>query len=75
MADARQRAEWRRTSEILAAVANGQRIRKDKKPFEGRNFDPFAPKPKPIKISIGLIYEAFLEKKKKLNQPGPLRPT
>ena len=52
MAEARSRADWSRTSHVLAMMANANRDREKKpEPFTPADFDPYAPKippaPKP----------------------------
>jgi len=47
----------------MAMVANAAFTRKGN-PWTPAEFDPFAPKPEPIKVSIGFIFEAMTEKKR-----------
>lgn len=64
MTEARQKDEWQRTSSMIAMIANTVRdTKKRPKPFEPKDFDPFAPKPKPVKVGIGVLKDIFINQR------------
>ena len=68
MAEARQRSEWSRTSEILAMIANTQRDPKKRpRPYAGVDFDPYRKKSDyavPMKLSeMGAMFRGSRQRK------------
>ena len=62
MADGRQRADWSRTSGLMALIANTQRDPKKTRAFRPSDFDPFA-RPRAIpKTSVGVLKTVFIDK-------------
>jgi hypothetical protein len=61
MAEGRQRDEWQHTSSLLALFYNCHRDPKKGKPATPRDFDPTAPKAKPVRIQgLGLLRDIFV---------------
>lgn len=63
MAEARVRDEWRRTSALLALIANCHRDPKKTKSFRPADFDPFRKPDKPIPAGIGILKDVFIDGK------------
>jgi len=66
MAEARQRAAWARTAEVIAMTANCYRDTKKKPdPFLAADFDPYqrGPKPAHMKADISILKTAFVDRR------------
>lgn len=62
MAEGRQRADWSRTSALMALIANTQRDPKKTRAFRPSDFDPFA-RPQAIpKAGVGVLKTVFIDK-------------
>ena len=62
MAEGRQRADWSRTSSLMALIANTQRDPKKTRAFRPSDFDPFA-RPRAIpKAGVGVLKTVFIDK-------------
>ena len=62
MAEGRQRADWSRTSALMALIANTQRDPKKTRAFRPSDFDPFA-RPRVIpNTSVGVLKTVFIDK-------------
>lgn len=66
MADGRNRAEWGRTSEILAMLANCNRnTRRHPHPFTAEQFSPFRARRETIeKVPIGVLKDVFVRQQR-----------
>ena len=63
MAEGRNRAEWSRTSSLMAHLANCNRASKRDRVYHPRDFDPYARPEKPIKVGIGVLKDVFINRK------------
>ncbi len=63
MAEARVRDEWRRTSTVLALIANCNRDPKKTKAFRPADFDPFREPDQPIRADITVLKDVFIDRK------------
>ncbi|MBI5863759.1 MAG: hypothetical protein HZB38_04480 [Planctomycetes bacterium] len=63
MAEARVKDEWRRTSALMALIANCHRDPKKTKAFRPADFDPFRKPDKPIPVGIGILKDVFIDGK------------
>jgi len=61
MAEGRVRDEWRRTSVLLALIANTNRDPKKTRAFRPADFDPFAKSVVPVKVGIEVLKEVFID--------------
>ncbi len=62
MAEGRQRADWSRTSALMALIANTHRDPKKTRAFRPSDFDPFA-RPRTIpKTGVGVLKTVFIDK-------------
>jgi len=62
MAEGRQRADWSRTSALMALIANTQRDPKKTRAFRPSDFDPFARTNPVPKAGIGVLKTVFIDK-------------
>ena len=63
MAEARVRDEWRRTSTLLALIANCHRDPKRTKAFRPADFDPFREPEKAIRADITVLKDVFIDRR------------
>jgi len=61
MAEGRVRDEWRRTSVLLALIANTNRDPKKSRALRPADFDPFAKPVMPIKVDIEVLKDVFID--------------
>jgi hypothetical protein len=62
MAESRQRADWARSSALMALIANTQRDPKKTRAFRPSDFDPFARPRSTLKTGIGVLKTVFIDK-------------
>ena len=64
MAEDRQRADWARTSALMALIANTQRDPKKHRAFKPADFDPYStPTKSAAKVGIGVLKTVFIDRR------------
>lgn len=58
MRTARSKETWEQTSLIAALLANANR-KPNKPPFTPAQFNPWASRPKPVKVPISILKDVF----------------
>jgi hypothetical protein len=62
MAEARVKDEWRRTSTVLALIANCNRDPRKTKAFRPVDFDPIREPQKAIRADITVLKDVFIDR-------------
>ncbi len=63
MSEARARADWARTSALMALTANCHRDTKKSRALKPADFDPFAQRGRPPKVGVDVLKDVFIDRK------------
>ena len=60
MAEGRLKDEWARMSALLAMTANCHRDPRRRRPYTPSDFDPFAKRPQPLRVTAKTLRDIFM---------------